>query len=190
MDSPSSDCSEANENAAGLPDLAASQQYEDSIGRSPDEEDFMLCNLLPAGHACRKDELDGDGENKPPSENHAGDREPSPAQRPSNSQGRACRFANPLTDSEIVQKIDDTVPMSTRKTTQWSIKLWEDWRQHRLTTATCSSDIPLILEGITNKKLSYRLSKFVTECRKQQVLRWKRIVLMIVPLLLILVTAL
>ena len=126
MDSPSSDCSEANENAVGLTDLAASQQYEDSIGRSPsyddeypispvtevkynemDEEDFMLykCNLLPAGHACRKDELDGDGENKPPSENHAGDREPSPAQRPSNSQGRACRFANPLTDSEIVQKI-------------------------------------------------------------------------------------
>ena len=41
MDSPSSDCSEANENAAyGLTDdtciiLAASQQYEDSIGRSP-----------------------------------------------------------------------------------------------------------------------------------------------------------
>ena len=87
-----------------LTDLAASQQYEDSIGQSPsyadddeypispvteakynemDEEDFMLCNLLPAGHACRKDELDGDGENKPPSENHAGDREPSPAQRPS-----------------------------------------------------------------------------------------------------------
>ena len=84
-----------------------------------------------------------------------------------NSQGRACRFANPLTDSEIVQKIDDAVPMSTRKTTQWSIKLWEDWRQHRLTTATCSSDIPPILEGITNKKLNYWLSKFVTECRKQ-----------------------
>ena len=101
---------------------------------------FMLCNLLPAGHACRKDELDGDGENKPPSENHAGDREPSPAQRPGNSQGRACRFANPFTDSEIVQKIDHGVPMSTRKTTQLSIKLWEDWRQHRLTTATCSSD--------------------------------------------------
>ena len=39
-----------------------------------DEEDFMLCNLLPAGHACHKGELDGDGENKPPSENHAGDR--------------------------------------------------------------------------------------------------------------------
>ena len=34
MDSPSSDYSEANENAAGLTDdiLAASQQYEDSIG--------------------------------------------------------------------------------------------------------------------------------------------------------------
>ena len=79
--------------------------------------------------------------------------------------------------------------MSTRKTTQWLIKLWEDWRQHRLTTATCSSDIPPILEGIINKKLNYWLSKFVTECRKQQVLRWKRI-LMIVPLLLILVTAL
>ena len=41
MDSPLSDCSEANENAAGLTNLAASQQYEDSIGRSPDKEDFM-----------------------------------------------------------------------------------------------------------------------------------------------------
>ena len=42
MDSPSSDCSEANENAAGLTDeilLAASQQYEDSIGRSPSYAD-------------------------------------------------------------------------------------------------------------------------------------------------------
>ena len=96
-----------------------------------------------------------------------------------NSLGRACRFANPLTDSEIVQKIDDAVPMSTRKTTQWSIKLWDwDWLQHRLTTATCSSDIP---PALWSSRRRWKL--------RNQVLRWKRI-LMIVPLLLILVTAL
>ena len=155
MDSPSSDCSEANENAAGLTDdtcilLAASQQYEDSIGRSPsyadeypispvteakynemDEEDFMLCNLYCqlAMHAAKMSWTETVKTNHhqrimPAIVNH----------HPHNV---------PVTPKaeEIVQKIDDAVPMSTRKTTQWSIKLWEDWRQHRLATATCSSDI-------------------------------------------------
>ena len=40
------------------------------------------------------------------------------------------RFANPVTESDILSKIEGAVPRSTRKTTLWAVNAWESWRDH------------------------------------------------------------
>jgi hypothetical protein len=54
--------------------------------------------------------------------------------------------------------------MTTKKTTQWSKKIWEDWQDHR---KAAGGDVPPGLDGIDNEAVNYWLPRFVMECRNQ-----------------------
>ena len=70
---------------------------------------------------------------------------------------------SPVSESDIISKIQGAMPVITRKTTQWCTRIWEDWQDHR---KAAGGDAPPVLEGI-NKALNYWLPRFVMECRNQ-----------------------
>ena len=41
------------------------------------------------------------------------------------------RFDYPVSENDILEKIDGVIPKSTRKSTTWSVNTWEDWCDHR-----------------------------------------------------------
>ncbi|XP_011405590.1 PREDICTED: uncharacterized protein LOC105313673 [Amphimedon queenslandica] len=74
------------------------------------------------------------------------------------------RFASPVTEEDILKKIEGTIPMTTKKTTEWAKRLWEKWNSHR---SVSSAEIPPSLEGIDNTSLNHWLPRCVMESRKQ-----------------------
>ena len=62
------------------------------------------------------------------------------------------------------QKIEGTIPMTTKKTTEWAKRLWEEWKCHR---SISSAEIPPSLEGIDNTSLNHWLPRCLMESRKQ-----------------------
>lgn len=76
------------------------------------------------------------------------------------------RFGCPVTEDEILKKIDGAIPRSTKKTTTWSVKVWNSWRESRLKSVETAA--PPLLDNITNAELNHWLSRFLLECRNQQ----------------------
>ena len=74
------------------------------------------------------------------------------------------RFASPVTEEDILKKIEGTIPMTTKKTIEWAKRLWEEWKSHR---SISSAEIPPSLEGIDNTSLNHWLPRCVMESRKQ-----------------------
>ena len=66
------------------------------------------------------------------------------------------RFACPVTEDEILKKIDGAIPCSTKKTTLWSVKVWNSWHESRLKSVETTA--PPLLDNITNVELNYWLS--------------------------------
>ena len=48
-----------------------------------------------------------------------------------NGRGDSTRFAVPKTDTEIEQAKEKTTPKKTHVDTQYCLRVWEDWRNHR-----------------------------------------------------------
>ena len=44
----------------------------------------------------------------------------------------ATRFAKPVTDAEEVQLHGTAVPGNTKQTTEWRIRVWNDWAPNRV----------------------------------------------------------
>ena len=74
------------------------------------------------------------------------------------------QFPSPVTEEDLLAKIDRAVPRSTRKTTTWSIKTWKDWADHRRLTGSAA---PPELTSISNDELNHFLSRFVNEVRNK-----------------------
>ena len=75
------------------------------------------------------------------------------------------RFAAPVTDREVLEKVKGHVPLSTKLVTQWAVKIWNEWKYSR--QCATSTEIPPSLEQINNNELNHWLSKFIMEVRKQ-----------------------
>ena len=76
------------------------------------------------------------------------------------------RFSNPVTEEDILKNIIGSIPVSTRKTTEWSVKTWREWAENQ--QSKCPTEVVPELEIITNEELNHWLSRFVIEVRNQQ----------------------
>ena len=75
------------------------------------------------------------------------------------------RFAEPVTEADILSNIHKAIPKSTRKTTDWAVKTWKDWAESR--KIRDSEDYPPLLDHINNEDLCRWMSRFVFEARNQ-----------------------
>ncbi len=76
------------------------------------------------------------------------------------------RFGHPVTEAELLKKIKEAVLRSTRKTTTWAVKTWQDWDDNRKSiSSSAEAPPPTDLATITNNELDRWLSCFVTETR-------------------------
>ena len=75
------------------------------------------------------------------------------------------RFARPVTESDILDKIDGSIPTATRKSTTWAANTWREWADHR---KKISSEFPPALDRINNKELNYWMARFVVEARNKK----------------------
>lgn len=75
------------------------------------------------------------------------------------------RFARPVSESDILSKIEGTIPTATRKSTTWAANTWRDWADNRKRS---DSEFPPALDAITNKELNYWMARFVLEARNKK----------------------
>lgn len=82
------------------------------------------------------------------------------------------RFAEPLIQNDIDDKIRESVPKATTYKDTWAVKLFEQWRQERRARAARfpsseNDSIPTeSLEDMTSGKLNSTLALFIQEARK------------------------
>ena len=76
----------------------------------------------------------------------------------------AARFTAPVSDSDIESRRKEAVPKNTQRDTEFCIRVWNEWRKHRIQSS--ASSIPL-LPNITPSELQHWLTRFVLEVRKQ-----------------------
>ena len=76
------------------------------------------------------------------------------------------RFAPPKSDDEVQAARKNAVPSNTAKNTNWAVKVWRDWRGHRLQMCNSTLDCPPHRLLCSNSELDYWLSKFVLEARR------------------------
>lgn len=74
------------------------------------------------------------------------------------------RFAAPCSEADVMVKIKEAVPRSTRRTTLWALTAWDSWREHRKLQKT---EFAPCLDMITNQELNRWLALFVIEARNQ-----------------------
>ena len=79
---------------------------------------------------------------------------------------RQNRFAAPKTEEEVVAARKDSVPRKTQLDTKYCIKVWHDWRKYRNSVDT-TSQVHEDFKRLDKKKLSFWLSCFILETRKQ-----------------------
>ena len=79
-------------------------------------------------------------------------------------EGPSKRFGAPVSEKNILDKIDGAVPVTTRRTTTWAVKVWQDWVESR---KIGRAEVPPQLNGITNEQLGYWMSQLVMEARNQ-----------------------
>ena len=172
--------------------LLASQQYEEWASRESqqsllegesneieekyndmDEDNFLLDRLMPewASQALENE----DKLQQPGLEGDSGDIEMKCKGMDEDdcklmpddgsSSKKSIRFGNPVSEADILEKIDGIIPRYTKKTTLWSVKTWHKWAEHRQNSG---SGVPPELDGISNADLNKWLAWFIVEARNQQ----------------------
>ena len=71
------------------------------------------------------------------------------------------------TDEEIERSVCDSVPKTTKKQTNWCMRVWHDWRAHRIKFAKSDADVPPELLKMSPDELCTWISRFIYEVRKQ-----------------------
>ena len=80
----------------------------------------------------------------------------------------AARFAKPVSDDQEASLRSTAVPTNTKATTDWGIRLWEEWASNRPRDGS-SNHVPAstpLLQMLV-QDLSYWMGKFALEVRKQ-----------------------
>ena len=75
------------------------------------------------------------------------------------------RFPSPVSESDILAEIDGVIPKATRKSTTWSVNMWQEWSDHR---QSIGAGFPPKLDEITNEELNFWLARFVVEARNKK----------------------
>ena len=75
------------------------------------------------------------------------------------------RFSHPLTDSDLLAVKTSGENSNTRRSTDWSMGIWQAWRQER-NMRTVGSDFVVDLLEMDDKALDLYLSFFVVEIKK------------------------
>ena len=75
---------------------------------------------------------------------------------------KSSRFATPITDEEVVELRKMAIPKRTMQDTQYCIRQWEAWRDHR----NLSGLVVPSLCDMDTQSLSHWLTRFVLEVRK------------------------
>ncbi len=80
------------------------------------------------------------------------------------------RFAVPVTEKDILEKLKGTIPPATRKSTAWAANTWGEWAKSRkaLNCHGDESEVPPRLSIIKNEELNFWLSRFVLEARNKK----------------------
>ena len=76
------------------------------------------------------------------------------------------RFADPVSEKEILDMIKSTVPQSTKLLTTWSANIWQDWLEYQQSKG--DEDVPPPLVGINNDQLGYWLPRFILEIQNKK----------------------
>ena len=87
-----------------------------------------------------------------------------PLRQPSSCSSTTSRFAAPKTNKEIEEARRQGIPRRTQQDTQYCVRLWEEWRQHR---NTVSEESVAPLSELSVSQLNHSLSCFVLEIRKK-----------------------
>ena len=85
------------------------------------------------------------------------------------------RFAEPVSDEQEIVLRAGAIPTTTKNSTEWGIRVWNEWAQAREESNTPAgeqrSTVPVTtpLLQMPSADLSYWLGKFVMEVRKMYV---------------------
>ena len=82
----------------------------------------------------------------------------------------AVHFGGPVSDAKEVSLRAGAIPNNTKSTTDWGIRVWNEWATSRLTTIAGDHGIaPLTtpLLEMSHVNLAYWMGKFVLEVRKK-----------------------
>ena len=81
------------------------------------------------------------------------------------------RFAEPLSEAELASKIKLAVPKATLYKNAWAVKVFETWREERISRASFNKKIPCLekkaLEDMLDEELGKYLAMFIAEVRKK-----------------------
>ena len=75
------------------------------------------------------------------------------------------RFAEPISESEMLEKIKNAIPQSTKRSTAWAANVWQDWLENRQKSG---EEVPPCLAGIDNQQLGRWFPRFIMEARDQR----------------------
>lgn len=76
------------------------------------------------------------------------------------------RFAAPLTEEQVIEARKTAIPKKTQLDTKYCIKVWHEWRNYR-NSIDDTSQVPEDFKKLDKKQLSFWLSCFILEVRKQ-----------------------
>ena len=155
-------CSEVNPLAAREPQLQAMEQ-EGDIG-SGLEFDDIISELLDYSPTPLSEPQSNSSLPEPHSNSEILSPVASTCESSSNPKQHAVssRFAEPKTNSEVLEAQKNAVPKKTRQDTEYCIRVFESWRTNRNSSGSSVAS----LEEIDKQSLSYWLARFVLEARK------------------------
>ena len=93
--------------------LEASQRYEEFVEKNEEDEDELLIEK----YSYMDEDEDFQYDRLLPQDLHV-------------HEVRGSRFGDPITEADILEKIEGAFPKSTRKTTLWSKKTWQEWAEY------------------------------------------------------------
>lgn len=78
------------------------------------------------------------------------------------------RFASAVGEKDIKDRIEETVPKNTKKSTKWAQNVFSEWKSERIRKHSDPEDINIPeLQFLTVEDVNFWLSRFIMEVRKK-----------------------